>query len=43
MPNINEILLNDDFGQIISKLCVDVIENREPREYYNEYLSLIHI
>lgn len=37
MPNINEILLNDDFGQIISKLCVDVIENREPREYYNEY------
>ena len=37
MPDISEILANDDFGQVVSSLCVDVIENREPREYYNEY------
>ena len=37
MPTIDEILSNDDFGQVIGTLCVDVIENREPREYYNEF------
>lgn len=37
MPDISKILANDDFGQVVSSLCVDVIENREPREYYNEY------
>lgn len=37
MPSISEILANNDFGQIVSALCVDTIENREPREYYNEY------
>lgn len=37
MPSISEILANEDFGQVVSSLCVDTIENREPREYYNEY------
>lgn len=37
MPNINEILANEDFGQVVSTLCVDTIEFREPREYYREY------
>lgn len=37
MPSISEILSNEDFGQVVSVLCVDTIENREPREYYNEY------
>ena len=37
MPNISEILVNDDFGQVISSLCVDTIEYRDTREYYNEY------
>ena len=37
MPSINDILTNEDFGQVVSTLCVDTIEYREPREYYNEY------
>ena len=37
MPSISEILTNEDFGQVVSTLCVDTIEYREPREYYNEY------
>lgn len=37
MPSINEILLDDDFGHVVNTLCVDTIEGREPREYYNEY------
>lgn len=37
MPSISEILANEDFGQVVRLLCVDTIENREPREYYNEY------
>lgn len=37
MPSISEILANEDFGHVVSSLCVDTIENREVREYYNEY------
>ncbi|MCI7684585.1 MAG: phage portal protein, partial [Parabacteroides merdae] len=37
MPSINDILANEDFGQVVSTLCVDTIEYREPREYYREY------
>lgn len=37
MLSINEILANDDFGQVVSSLCVDTIEYRDTREYYNEY------
>ena len=37
MPSISEILVQDDFGRIVSDLCVDTIENREPREYLEEY------
>lgn len=37
MPSISEILANKDFGQVVSTLCVDTIEYREPREYYREY------
>lgn len=37
MPSISEILTNEDFGQVVSTLCVDTIEYREPREYYREY------
>lgn len=37
MPSINEILLNNDFGQVVNTLCVDTIEGRTPREYYDEY------
>ena len=37
MPSINDILANEDFGQVVSSLCVDTIEYREPREYYKEY------
>lgn len=37
MPSINEILTNKDFSQVVNTLCVDTIEDREAREYYNEY------
>lgn len=37
MPSINEILINEDFSQVVNTLCVDTIEGREAREYYNEY------
>ena len=37
MPSISEILANEDFGQVVSTLCIDTIEYREPREYYREY------
>lgn len=37
MASIKEILEQDDFGRIVSELCVDTIENREPREYLEEY------
>ena len=37
MASISEILVQDDFGRIVSDLCVDTIENREPREYLEEY------
>lgn len=37
MPKIKEILSNEDFGQVVRSLCVDTIENRDVREYYNEY------
>lgn len=37
MPSINEILLEGDFGHVINTLCVDTIEGRTPREYYDEY------
>ncbi|MBP7488086.1 MAG: phage portal protein, partial [Parabacteroides sp.] len=37
MASIKEILEQDDFGRIVSDLCVDTIEDRHPREYLNEY------
>lgn len=39
MPPIKSILdkYKDDFGQVVSKLCVDTIENRRPIEYKEEY------
>lgn len=39
MPPIKSILdkYKDDFGQVVSKLCVDTIENRRPVEYNEEY------
>ncbi|RHR75552.1 phage portal protein [Bacteroides sp. AF16-49] len=37
MPAISEILAQDDFGRIVNDLCIDTIEDREPREYLEEY------
>ena len=37
MQSISEILVQDDYGRVVSDLCVDTIENREPREYVEEY------
>lgn len=37
MPGIDEILAQDDFGRIVSDLCVDTIEDRDPRAYMEEY------
>lgn len=37
MPEISEILSNDDFSRIVSDLCVDTIEDRDPKEYLEEY------
>lgn len=37
MPGIEDILNNEDFGRVVSDLCVDTIEDREPREYLEEY------
>lgn len=37
MPAIAEILNNTDFDRVVSDLCVDTIEDREPREYLEEF------
>lgn len=37
MPGISEILAQEDFGKIVSDLCVDTIGDRDPREYMEEY------
>lgn len=37
MPAIAKILNNDDFDRVVSDLCVDTIEDREPREYLEEF------
>ena len=37
MPDIKNILKNEDFGSIVGDLCVDTRENRNPREYMEEY------
>lgn len=37
MPSINEILLESDFGHVVNTLCVDTMEGRARREYYDEY------
>ncbi|MGV8136477.1 MAG: phage portal protein [Mangrovibacterium sp.] len=37
MPSIQEILQNENFGQVVTNLCVDTIEGRTPREYMEEY------
>lgn len=37
MPGISDILSQEDFGKIVGDLCVDTRENREPREYMEEY------
>lgn len=37
MPDINSILKNEDFGKVVSELCVDTIEDRNPVEYREEY------
>lgn len=37
MPSISEILAQEDFTRIVNDLCADTIEDRDPREYMNEY------
>lgn len=37
MASIKEILNQDDFGKIVTDLCVDTIEDRDSREYLKEY------
>lgn len=37
MARIEDILLNENFGHIVSELCVDTMDYREPREYLGEY------
>lgn len=37
MPGIDEILNQDDFGKIVSDLCIDTMEDRDPRAYMEEY------
>ncbi|MGL4519320.1 MAG: phage portal protein [Phocaeicola sp.] len=37
MASIDEILAQDDFGKVVSDLCVDTIDDRSPREYLEEY------
>lgn len=37
MPGIDEVLNNEDFSKVVSDLCVDTIEDREPREYLDEF------
>ena len=37
MPGIADILSNENFSKVVSDLCVDTIEDREPREYLEEY------
>ena len=37
MPDINSILENENFGQVVNNLCVDTMEYRTPREYLEEY------
>lgn len=37
MPGINEILAQDDFGRVVSDLCVDTLEDRDPKEYLEEF------
>ena len=37
MPDIKDILRNEDFGSIVGDLCVDTREDRNPREYMEEY------
>lgn len=37
MPGIDEVLSNEDFGRVVSDLCVDTIEDRDPREYLEEF------
>jgi SPP1 family phage portal protein len=40
MADINVILENSDFSQVVDKLCVDTIEGREPSVYVDEYNGL---
>lgn len=35
--DIYSILDNDNFDEVVSKLCVDTIEERNPQEYLDEY------
>lgn len=37
MARIEDILSNENFGHIVSELCVDTMDCREPREYLGEY------
>lgn len=37
MPSIKDILSNNNFAQVVADLCTDTIENRESREYLDEY------
>lgn len=39
MPDINSILASEDFSKVVSDLCVDTMENRNPIEYREEYLG----
>lgn len=37
MPSISEVLNNEDFSKVVSDLCVDTLEDRDTREYLNEF------
>ncbi|WP_294591616.1 phage portal protein [uncultured Bacteroides sp.] len=37
MPGIDEVLVQDDFGRVVSDLCVDTLEDRDPKEYLEEF------
>lgn len=39
MPDIYSILAEKDFSKVVSDLCVDTIEDRNPVEYKEEYMG----
>lgn len=37
MADLKDILANEDFGKVVNDLCVDTRENRDTRDYMDEY------